>query len=199
VTPPYVRPTQEGLRRHYLDVAERGSLPLVLYNVPARTGCDLLPDTVAQLAPHPSIVGIKEARAEPERMQALLVLKRETFAVLSGDDPTACRAVCAGADGVISVASNAIPASFRALVDLASSNRGDAARVLDAELQPLFDLLGVEPNPIPVKAMLAALGVCHDVLRLPLLPLSSGHRTALESCIVQVRALESRHQSRLAA
>jgi 4-hydroxy-tetrahydrodipicolinate synthase len=199
VTPPYVRPTQDGLRAHYLEVAERGDVPIVLYNVPGRTGCDLLPDTVAKLAPHPAIVGIKEARAEPERMQALLGLKRESFAVLSGDDPTACRALIAGADGVISVASNAIPASFRALVDLARGAQADAARQLDAELQPLFERLGVEPNPIPVKAVLAALGLCHDVLRLPLQPLSPAHRHALESCVAQVRAFESRHQPRLAA
>ena len=96
VTPPYVRPTQEGLLAHYRAVADDGALPIVLYNVPGRTGCDLLPETVAALAPHPRIVGIKEARSEPERMEALLALKGRDFAVLGGDDPTACRVMLAG-------------------------------------------------------------------------------------------------------
>lgn len=199
VTPPYVRPTQEGLRRHYLDVAEHGGLPVVLYNVPGRTGCDLLPETVAALAPHPGIVAIKEARPEAERMRALLALRDDAFAVLSGDDPTACRAVLAGADGVISVASNALPASFRLLVDLARAAQADEARRLDAELQPICELLGVEPNPIPVKAVLAALGLCHDALRLPLQTLSTRHADALRDVVARIRSLESRHQSRLAA
>ena len=97
VTPPYVRPTQAGLLAHYRAVADQGGLPVVLYNVPGRTGCDLLPETVAALVDHPGIVGIKEARAEPERMAALLALRRDGFAILSGDDPTAGRAMLAGA------------------------------------------------------------------------------------------------------
>ena len=193
VTPPYVRPTQEGLRRHYLEVAEHGGLPVVLYNVPGRTGCDLLPETVAQLLAHPGIVGIKEARAEPERMSALLALRTPGFAVFSGDDPTACRALLAGADGVISVASNAVPGAFRRLVDVARTAAAADAAALDAELQPLYALLGAEPNPIPVKALLAALGLCEDVLRLPLLPLSSSHRPALAQSARLAQALEARY------
>jgi 4-hydroxy-tetrahydrodipicolinate synthase len=197
VTPPYVRPTQEGLRRHYLEVADNGGLPVLLYNVPGRTGCDLLPDTVAQLASHPNIVAIKEARPEAERMHALLALRSPTFAVLSGDDPTACRAVLAGADGVISVASNVVPAAFRRLIDLAREGRTDEAQALDAELQPIFAFLGIEPNPIPVKALLAELGRCRDMLRLPLLPLSQ--RATLHAMAAQVGVLESRSQACLAA
>jgi 4-hydroxy-tetrahydrodipicolinate synthase len=199
VTPPYVRPTQEGLRRHYLEVAEHGGLPVVLYNVPVRTGSDLLPDTVASLASHAGIIGIKEAVAEPERMQLLLALRSDAFAVLSGDDPTACRAMLSGASGVISVASNALPATFRHLLDIVGASRRDEARGLDAELASLWQLCGIEPNPIPIKALLAALDLCEDVLRLPLLPLSAQHRGALESGVAQVRELESRHQPRLAA
>ena len=176
VTPPYVRPTQDGLVRHYRAVAESGGLPVLLYNVPGRTGTDLLPDTVARLVGVDGIVGIKEARPEPERMQALLALRRPGFAVLSGDDPTACRALLAGADGLVSVASNAAPAAMRRLCGLARAGRADDAAQLDAALQPLFDLLGVEPNPIPVKALLALQGLCEDALRLPLLPLSDVHR-----------------------
>ena len=175
VTPPYVRPTQDGLLAHFRAVANDGALPVVLYNVPGRTGCDLLPETVAALAGHPRIVAVKEARNDPERMQALLPLADEGFSVLSGDDPTACRALLAGADGVVSVASNVVPGAFRQLCDLARAGKHDAAGELDARLRPVFDFLGVESNPIPVKAILELQGTGHG-LRLPLLPLSAPHR-----------------------
>jgi len=108
VTPPYVRPTQDGLLAHYRAVADDGAIPIVLYNVPGRTGCDMSPDTVAALTPHERIVGIKEAVSDPDRMTALLALQDAGFVVLRGDDPTAARAMLAGAAGVISVASNVI-------------------------------------------------------------------------------------------
>ena len=189
VTPPYVRPTQAGLIAHYRAVADEGDLPVLLYNVPGRTGCDLLPETVAQLVDHPRIVGIKEAVATPERMQALLALRAPGFAVLSGDDPTAMRAMLAGADGTISVASNVLPAAFRRLCDLARAGRSEAAAAWDARLQPVFDFLGVEPNPIPVKAVLAAQGI-GDGLRLPLTTLSPVHADALAQVLAAVEALE---------
>jgi 4-hydroxy-tetrahydrodipicolinate synthase len=198
VTPPYVRPTQEGLLAHYRAVADDGELPLVLYNVPGRTGCDLLPETAAALAPHPRIVGIKEARGEAERMHALLGLKSEDFAVLSGDDPTACRAMLAGADGVVSVASNVLPRSFRRLCDLARGGDADAANALDARLRRGYDFLGVEPNPIPVKALLARNGIGHG-LRLPLTPLSPQHAESAASIAAEVRDLESSCRDAFAA
>jgi 4-hydroxy-tetrahydrodipicolinate synthase len=190
VTPPYVRPTQAGLIAHFRAIADDNALPVVLYNVPGRTGGDLLPETVAELCGHPRIVGIKEARAEPERMEALLKFKNSDFAVLSGDDPTACRAMLAGADGVISVASNVLPAAMRRLCDLARAGKADAANEIDAQLQPAFDFLGVEPNPIPVKAVLALQGIGHG-LRLPLLPLSTAHADAASNTTAMVRELES--------
>ncbi len=174
VTPPYVRPTQAGLAAHFRAVADDGALPVVLYNVPGRTGCDMLPDTVAELAGHARIVGIKEARNEPERMQALLPLRDEGFAVLGGDDPTAVRALLAGADGIVSVASNVVPAAFRRLCDLARGGKEAGAVELDAQLHALYDFLGIESNPIPLKALLARQGIGHG-LRLPLTTLSSEH------------------------
>lgn len=179
VTPYYVRPTQEGLYRHFLTVAEEGGLPVVLYNVPTRTGCDLLPDTVARLAGHPRIIGVKEARAEPERMQALLPLQGERFAVLSGDDPTMARAQLAGAAGVISVTANVAPTQMQAVCEACAA--GDAARAaaLDGVLQPLHAFLGVEPNPIPVKWLASELfGDFGPHLRLPLTPLGPEHHAA---------------------
>ncbi|HEX7990261.1 MAG TPA: 4-hydroxy-tetrahydrodipicolinate synthase, partial [Stenotrophomonas sp.] len=189
VTPPYVRPTQAGLIAHYRAVAEQGGLPVVLYNVPGRTGCDLLPETVAELVSHPNIVGIKEARSEPERMAALLALRSDGFAVLSGDDPTACRAMLAGADGLISVGSNALPRSFRTLCDLA--RRGERARAehQDGQMQAFYSFFGVESNPIPVKALLQRLGYGAG-LRLPLLPLSDTHVAEADRLHAAATALE---------
>lgn len=190
VTPPYVRPTQPGLLAHFQQVADEGGLPIVLYNVPARTGCDLLPDTVAALAGHPNIIGIKEAVADDARMQALLALKSPGFAILSGDDPTACRAMLAGADGLVSVASNVLPAAIRALCDAARDGDAGAAGTLDAALQPLFDFIGCEPNPIPVKALLRHAGI-GESLRLPLTPLSELNATRLAPAAAAILALEN--------
>jgi len=180
VTPPYVRPTQDGLVAHYEAVATQGGLPVVLYNVPGRTGCDLLPGTVARLCRHPGIIGLKEARGDQERWDALYPLAGEDFALLSGDDPTFVRALLGGAAGVISVASNVVPATFRRLCELAAAGDREAAEALDRQLQPLYDFLGVEPNPIPVKALLARQGIGHG-LRLPLLPLSAGHNAQADA------------------
>ncbi|TCZ87380.1 4-hydroxy-tetrahydrodipicolinate synthase [Lysobacter sp. N42] len=197
VTPPYVRPTQAGLVAHYRAVASDAALPVVLYNVPGRTGCDMLPETVAALSGHPRIVAIKEARPEPERMSALLALRADDFAVLSGDDPTACRAMLQGADGVISVASNVVPGAFRRLCDLARS-RDAQAEAWDARLRELYDFLGVEPNPIPVKALLARMGI-GEGLRLPLLPLSATHEADAIRLAGVVQQIETACREHLAA
>jgi 4-hydroxy-tetrahydrodipicolinate synthase len=197
VTPPYVRPTQAGLVAHYRALANDAALPIVLYNVPGRTGCDMLPETVAELAGHPRIVGIKEAVNAPERMTALLALRDAGFTVLTGDDPTACRAMLQGADGVISVASNVVPGMFRRLCDLARA-RDPAATSVDAQLHELYDFIGVEPNPIPVKALLARLGIGHG-LRLPLTDLSPAHADAATRIAGQVQQLENACRNAAAA
>lgn len=198
VTPPYVRPTQAGLIAHYRAIADDGALPIVLYNVPGRTGGDLLPETVAELTPHPRIIGIKEARSEPERMTALLAFKNDGFAVLSGDDPTACRAMLAGADGIISVGSNVLPRSCRRMSDLARDGKRAEAEAWDARMAAAYDFLGVESNPIPVKALLMRLGIGHG-LRLPLLPLSSQHADAATAIAAGVLELEQACRDSLAA
>jgi 4-hydroxy-tetrahydrodipicolinate synthase len=190
VAPAYVRPTQEGMYRHYSEVAEHGGLPVALYNVPARTACDLLPETVARLASHGNIVGIKEARPEAERMRALLALRSTKFCVLSGDDPTAMRAIVDGADGVISVASNVAPASMATLHALCGTDP-DAASELNQRLSGLYEFLGVEPNPIPVKWCLAALGLCTSAMRLPLLPLSPAHHSHGRSVLERLDLFEA--------
>lgn len=189
VTPAYVRPTQDGMAAHFNAVAEQGGLPVVLYNVPARTGCDMRPATVAGLARHTGIVAIKEAFPDPARMQALLELRRPDFAVLSGDDASATAALLAGADGVISVASNVVPAACAALCRHCLDGRADAAWALDARLQPVYAFLGVEPNPIPLKALLARRGIGHG-LRLPLTPLDATYAMRLAAAEALVAALE---------
>ena len=198
VTPPYVRPTQAGLLAHYRAIADDDALPIVLYNVPGRTGGDLLPETVGALAGHRRIVGIKEAVADPQRMSDLLAFKSDGFAVLSGDDPTACRAILAGADGIISVGSNVLPAAFRRLADLARGGRRGEAEGWDARLRPVYDFLALEPNPIPVKALLAAQGIGHG-LRLPLQPLSAIHHEAARQSAALVVELEHLCRDTLAA
>ena len=190
VTPAYVRPTQQGLKAHFLAVAEQGGLPVVLYNVPGRTGCDLLPQTVAELASHPNILGIKEAVGDPERMAALLRLRGPGFAVLSGDDGTASRAMLAGADGVISVGSNVLPAAYRRLCDLSRAGQQAAAADWDARLRPYHEFCGVESNPIPVKALLQRLGL-GEGLRLPLTTLSAPHHAEADRLAADASALEA--------
>jgi len=198
VTPPYVRPTQQGLIAHYRAVADDGALPVVLYNVPGRTGCDLLPETVAELAPHERIIGIKEARNEAERMAALLPLNAPGFSVLSGDDPTATRAMLAGAQGVVSVASNVLPGAFRRLCDLARAGKQDDAARWDAQMQEIYDFLGVEPNPIPLKAIMARMGVGRG-LRLPLTSLSPAHADRAARITDQIQQLEHTCRDTVAA
>ena len=193
VTPPYVRPTQAGLLAHYREVAELGGLPVVLYNVPGRTGCDLLPETVAQLAVHPNIVGLKEARGDEARWNALYPLGSDQFSLLSGDDPTCVRAIRGGAVGVISVASNLVPRAFASLCRSLESGRPDQAETLDRRLRELYDFLGVESNPIPLKAILQRMGIGAG-LRLPLLPLSAAHAGLADRITSLCRELESQLQ-----
>ena len=193
VTPPYVRPTQAGLVAHYREVAEQGGLPVVLYNVPGRTGCDLLPETVAQLAGHRNIIGIKEARGDEPRWNALYPLASASFALLSGDDPTCLRAMRGGASGVISVASNVVPRAFAAICRLLKRGQVDQAMALDQRLQGLYEFLGVEPNPIPLKAILQRLGI-GEGLRLPLMPLSAAHAGSADRITGLCRDIESQLQ-----
>jgi 4-hydroxy-tetrahydrodipicolinate synthase len=174
VTPPYVRPTQAGLVAHYLAVAEASEIPIVLYNVPSRTGCDLLPETVAKLCTHENIIGLKEAVADESRWNALYPLATPNFALLSGDDQTFVRSMIGGAHGVISVASNAVPACFARICRYLLEYNNDQAIALDAKLQELYAFLNVEPNPVPIKAIMHLMGFGH-CLRLPLLPLSDDY------------------------
>lgn len=190
VAPYYVRPTQEGMRRHYLEVAEHGGLPVLLYNVPARTACDLLPETVAGLREHPAIIGIKEARGDAERIRATAELVRPDFVYLSGDDGSAGEAMLAGAAGTISVVANLVPRPFRALCDAAVSGDRAAAARCGAALDPLVQALNCAPNPIAVKAGLPELGLGTALPRLPLVELEEGPaRARLRTALTTLASL----------
>lgn len=190
VTPYYVRPTQEGLQRHFLEVAEQGGLPVILYNVPSRTGCDLLPETTAKLREHDAIIGIKEARGDAERIQRTAELVRSDFVYLSGDDASGAQAMLAGAAGVISVVANLAPRAFRALCDAAVAGDRAATARCDAVLEPLVQALNCAPNPIAVKAGLPELGLGTATPRLPLVELEQGpEREQLRKALATLASL----------
>jgi 4-hydroxy-tetrahydrodipicolinate synthase len=182
VTPYYNRPTQEGLFQHYKAIAQRVSIPIILYNVPSRTGCDLKPETVERLAlALPNIVGIKEA-GSLERNRELFARVGGRLALLSGDDDLACECVLAGYQGVVSVSANVAPRQVRNAIDAALAGNRELARKLDAELQRLHKAMFFETNPIPVKWAVARLGLIQDGIRLPLVPLSKQfHRPVMEA------------------
>ena len=171
VTPYYNKPTQEGLYQHYRKIAQSVAIPMMLYNVPSRTACDLKPETVERLTEFPNIVGIKEAPSL-ERNRELLARVGGRLALFSGDDDLACESVLAGFQGVISVSANVAPRQVRAVIDAALAGRRDEARALDAKLQRLHKAMFIETNPIPVKWAVARLGLMGDGIRLPLVPLS---------------------------
>lgn len=186
MTPAYIRPTQEGLYVHYHQIAAAVPIPIILYNVPTRTGCDMQPETVARLSKISNIVGIKEAVPEMTRLQQLLRLCENSLDVFSGDDPTCAQWMLAGAKGVISVAANVVARKMAALCDLAMDNEISACLQLNQELTPLFEILSAESNPIPVKWAAYTLGLTGEEIRLPLLPLSSQYRESMEAILKKI-------------
>jgi 4-hydroxy-tetrahydrodipicolinate synthase len=182
-TPSYVRPTQEGLFRHFSAVADNSRVPVLLYNVPGRTAVDMLPPTVARLSRVPGIAGIKEAVADTARVRELAASCAADFRILSGDDLTARETIGVGGVGVISVTANVAP---RAMADMvAAAIRGDRAGAtqIDQRLVALHRNLFVEPNPTPVKWALARMGLIGGALRLPLLELSPEYQAVVNESL----------------
>ena len=171
VTPYYNKPTQEGLYRHYKAVAEAVDIPQVLYNVPGRTACDMLPETVLRLAEIKNIVGIKEATGDMDRAKTLIDNAPADFAVYSGDDETAPELILLGGKGNISVTANIMPAKMSELCQLALAGKAEETRALQAQLMPLHNSMFVQSNPIPVKWAMAEMGLCGGAIRLPLVEL----------------------------
>ena len=185
VTPYYNKPTQQGLFEHFQAVARSVNLPIILYNVPGRTGCDLLNDTVVKLSQIDNIVAIKDATGDVARGAALIEAVPDGFAVFSGDDATALELMRQGGQGNVSVTANIAARDMAAMCNLALTGEWEAAAEIDARLSELNDLLFVEANPIPVKWAMAQRGMMEDGIRLPLTPLSEPCRGELE------RALET--------
>ena len=183
VTPYYNKPTQEGMLRHFSAVADAVSHPLILYNVPGRTGVDLKPETVIKLAKHPNIDGIKEATGELGRVRALREGCGPEFSLLSGDDATGCEFMLQGGNGVISVTANVAPAAMRRLCDAATNGKRAEAERIDSELRELHRTLFVESNPIPVKWALARMGMIGPHIRLPLTVLAPQHHETVVSAM----------------
>ena len=172
VTPYYNKPTQEGLYRHYCAIAEAVDLPMVLYNVPPRTACDMQAETVARLSAVDSIVGIKEACGDPSRVAEIKALVPDDFVLLSGDDAYTLTMVGHGAVGAISVTANVLPAAMAEFCQAFINGDDDKARALDAKLQPIHEALFMETSPIPTKWALNAMGRIDVGIRLPLVELT---------------------------
>jgi 4-hydroxy-tetrahydrodipicolinate synthase len=189
VTPYYNKPTQEGLFRHYRAVAEAVEIPQILYNVPGRTGCDLLPSTVARLREFPSIVGIKEATGKLDRADEIRRLCGPGFWMYSGDDATACEFCLAGGQGVISVTANVAPKLMHHMCAAACTGRFAEARATDAQLAGLHRDLFIESNPIPVKWALHEMGYIKAGIRLPLTELSVECREPVRAALRQAGVL----------
>ena len=191
VTPYYNKPTQEGLYQHFKAIADSTPLPIVLYNVPGRTGINLSVDTVVRLSALRNIVGLKEASGSIVQMSEVVAAVSSDFLLLSGDDSLGVAAMAVGGRGLISVASNAIPSEMVQVIEL--TERGDfpAARKLFSWLLPLLQVNFVESNPIPVKAAMAAMGLIEESYRLPLVPPGAAARDRIMRVLQDLKLLGS--------
>ena len=179
VTPYYNKPTQEGLYQHYCAIADAVDIPIVLYNVPSRTACDMSAETVYRLSSHQRIVGIKEACGHTERVSEILQKVADPFFVLSGEDSQTLDMMLRGAKGTISVTANVAPRQMASFCEQFLSGAVEEAKSIDAQLQPVHEILFVETNPIPTKWALAAMGRINNGIRLPLVGLSVQHHQAV--------------------
>jgi 4-hydroxy-tetrahydrodipicolinate synthase len=183
ITPYYNRPTQEGLIAHFRKIAEDSSVPLVLYNVPSRTGVNMLPDTVARLAEMPTIVGIKEASGSLAQVSEIINLCRKDFAVISGDDINTLPMLAVGGKGVISVTANIAPKLVSSMVRAFEGGHLDEAQRLHHHLLPLHNAMFLQTNPIPVKTALGLMGLIFAEMRLPLCPMPQDLTEKLEKIL----------------
>jgi 4-hydroxy-tetrahydrodipicolinate synthase len=189
VAPYYNKPTQEGLYQHFTAIAEAVPLPIMLYNVPGRTGVNMLPDTTLRLSAVPNIVGVKEASANVVQMSEIIAGASEDFLLLSGDDPLTVAVMAIGGRGVISVASNEAPAEMAQIVELCEQGDFAGARKLHHWLLPLILVNFVESNPIPCKAAMAAMGLLEERYRLPMVPPSAAARDKIVHVLQQLKML----------
>ena len=186
VTPYYNRTTQEGIAAHFTAVADAVDIPVILYNVPSRTGVNLLPETAARLAAHPNVCGVKEASGSAAQAAALARLCGDSLALYAGNDEMALPILALGGQGVISVAANVCPARMAALCARFFEGDVAGARAIQLRLDPLIAALFAEANPIPLKAALAMLGLCGEDVRLPLVPASRETRKKLREALAEL-------------
>jgi len=185
VTPYYNRPSQEGMYRHFAAIDEAVQLPVVLYNVPSRTGVDLSNDTVARLAPLPNVVGIKDATGDLARASLMRLQTPDDFALISGDDPTFLGYLAHGGHGVISVTSNVAPEAMVQLYEAAQRGDFEAARYQQDRLIRLHKALFLDNSPSPTKYALARLGLCSDEVRLPLAPTADAVKPQIDEALAE--------------
>ena len=189
VGPPYNRPPQRGFIAHFERIADAVDVPIILYNVPGRTGSNILAQTSLALAEHPNIHGLKEASGNMDQILTLILSKPEGFSVLSGDDNLTVPFMAWGGDGVVSVVSNAVPKQMSELTEAMHAGDLERARTLTRALQPIWVAGFVESNPMPIKAAMAELGRMLDVVRLPLMPLADEHRETVRAALRSAGAL----------
>ncbi|MCY3758690.1 MAG: 4-hydroxy-tetrahydrodipicolinate synthase [Acidobacteria bacterium] len=183
VGPYYNKPSQEGHFQHYKAIAESADLPIIIYNIPGRTGVNMLPETLLRLAEIPNIAGVKEASGDLDQMMEILRNRPDGFSVLSGDDSFAIPLMAMGGDGCISVVANQVPDLFARMIHLALENDWTQARDLHYRLYELMQANFLETNPVPVKAALSMMGWIEEVYRLPLVPLQPENRRRLEGVL----------------
>ena len=183
VTPYYNKPTPEGLYQHYQAIASEAGLPIVVYNVPGRTGCNVDPATLLRLSGIPGVLGVKEASGNVGQMCEICRAVPDSFLVLSGDDALTLPLMAVGGHGIISVASNEVPAEMARMVAAAERNDFAEARKLHRTLMPLMTVNFIESNPIPVKSAMAAMGLLEEVYRLPMVPPRDASRARIHEVL----------------
>jgi 4-hydroxy-tetrahydrodipicolinate synthase len=183
VTPYYNKPTPEGLFQHYRAITEAVQLPLIVYNVPGRTGCNVDPATLVRLSTLPHVVGVKEASGNVTQMCEICASVPDQFIVLSGDDALTLPLMAVGGRGIVSVAANAVPAEMSRMVELAEAGDFAGARAVHQRLLPLLLVNFIESNPIPVKSAMAAMGLLEEVYRLPMVPPRPASKQRIEAVL----------------
>jgi 4-hydroxy-tetrahydrodipicolinate synthase len=189
ISPYYNKPTQEGIVAHYAEVARQTAFPLLVYNIPGRTASNILPDTIARLAEIEQVVGVKESSGSLDQISHVIASVPDDFKVLSGDDWATLPLLAIGGNGVISTASNVVPAEVVELVRAFRAGDVERAQAIHYRLLPLLDVLFCETNPIPVKCALALRGLLHEELRLPLVRLSPANRERLQAAMKELGLL----------
>jgi 4-hydroxy-tetrahydrodipicolinate synthase len=189
VAPYYNKPTQEGFYRHFKKIADEVDLPMIIYNIPGRTGKNIETDTIVKLAEHPNILGVKEASGSLPQMMDVIYRTPEDFVVLSGDDNLTLPLMAVGGKGVISVASNIVPDRMSVMVKAGLDGDFEAMRKLHYELLPFFKIEFIETNPIPIKTALAMKGMIKEVFRLPMCEMSSENKKKLKIVLKELQII----------